>query len=167
MNLFNQQNMKALFLVFYGFQEYNGISKKIKYQVNALKKCGLDIRTCYYEVAPDGSRQWLIDNKTLTNLGKGIIAKLKKRISFHPIIRYVEEENISLIYIRSYHNANPFTIHFCERIKEKECENSPGNTNLSLRSRVFFSQREDTIVYRQIILPYILQIYRCHCNFLQ
>lgn len=77
MNLFNQQNMKALFLVFYGFQEYNGISKKIKYQVNALKKCGLDIRTCYYEVAPDGSRQWLIDNKTLTNLGKGIIAKLK------------------------------------------------------------------------------------------
>lgn len=119
MNLFNQQNMKALFLVFYGFQEYNGISKKIKYQVNALKKCGLDIRTCYYEVAPDGSRQWLIDNKTLTNLGKGIIAKLKKRISFHPIIRYVEEENISLIYIRSYHNANPFTIHFVKELKKR------------------------------------------------
>ena len=111
--------MKALFLVFYGFQEYNGISKKIKYQVNALKKCGLDIRTCYYEVAPDGSRQWLIDNKTLTNLGKGIIAKLKKRISFHPIIHYVEEENISLIYLRSYHNANPFTIHFVKELKKR------------------------------------------------
>lgn len=29
--------MKALFLVFYGFQEYNGISKKIRYQISALE----------------------------------------------------------------------------------------------------------------------------------
>ena len=44
--------MKALFLVFYGFQEYNGISKKIRYQINALKKCGFDIQTCHYEERP-------------------------------------------------------------------------------------------------------------------
>ena len=29
--------MKTLFLVFYGFQEYNGISKKIRYQADALQ----------------------------------------------------------------------------------------------------------------------------------
>lgn len=46
--------MKALFLVFYGFQEYNGISKKIRYQISALEKCGMDVRTCYYEVTPSG-----------------------------------------------------------------------------------------------------------------
>lgn len=32
--------MKILFLVFYGFQEYNGISKKIGYQADALRQCG-------------------------------------------------------------------------------------------------------------------------------
>lgn len=110
--------MKALFLVFYGFQEYNGISKKIRYQINALKKCGLDIQTCYYEVMPDGSRQWRIDDKELANLGRGIMAKLKKRISFCPIIRYIKDENISFVYMRSYHNANPFTIHFVKELKK-------------------------------------------------
>ena len=29
--------MKALFLIFHGFEEANGISKKIRYQVKALK----------------------------------------------------------------------------------------------------------------------------------
>ena len=74
--------MKALFLVFYGFQEYNGISKKIRYQINALKKCGFDIQTCHYEVTPNGNREWLIDGKELVNLGRGITAKLKKRNFF-------------------------------------------------------------------------------------
>ena len=111
--------MKALFLVFYGFQEYNGISKKIKYQIDALKKCGLDIRTCHYEVMPDGSRKWMIDDKLLVDLGKGIIAKLKKRISFTPILQYVNQENISLVYIRSYHNANPFTIQFVKALRKQ------------------------------------------------
>ena len=41
---------KALFLLFHGFGEANGISKKIRYQVKALKECGLDVRTCYYDV---------------------------------------------------------------------------------------------------------------------
>lgn len=30
--------MKILFLIFYGFQEYNGISKKIRYQIDALRE---------------------------------------------------------------------------------------------------------------------------------
>ena len=41
--------MKALFLMFHGFDKANGISKKIHYQVKALKECGLDVRTCYYQ----------------------------------------------------------------------------------------------------------------------
>lgn len=109
--------MKALFLVFYGFHEYNGISKKIKYQINAFKQCGVEVRTCHYEVMPDGHRQWLIDEEVLTNLGVGIVAKIKKRISFSCILNYVKQEKISLVYIRSYHNANPFTIHFVKALK--------------------------------------------------
>lgn len=74
--------MKTLFLVFYGFQEYNGISKKIRYQADALRLCGADVRTCHYEVGNDGSRKWMIDEDVLADLGKGIPAKIKKRLSF-------------------------------------------------------------------------------------
>ena len=42
--------MKALFLIFHGFNEANGISKKIRYQVKALKDCGVDVRLCHYDV---------------------------------------------------------------------------------------------------------------------
>lgn len=114
---FNIRSMRALFLVFYGFQEYNGISKKIRYQVDALKECGLDVRTCYYEVCENGDRQWMVDNNVLANLGKGTLAKIKKRISFGPIINYIHKEEISFVYIRYYHNANPFTIHLVKSIK--------------------------------------------------
>ena len=34
--------MKALFLIFHGLNPANGISKKIYYQVNALRACGID-----------------------------------------------------------------------------------------------------------------------------
>lgn len=110
--------MRALFLVFYGFQEYNGISKKIRYQVDALSQCGMDVRTCYYEVSKNGERQWKINDDVLANLGRGTFAKIKKRISFSPIIRYIKEEQISFVYIRYYHNANPFTLHFVKAIKK-------------------------------------------------
>ena len=108
--------MKTLFLVFYGFQEYNGISKKIRYQADALRLCGADVRTCHYEVGNDGSRKWMIDKDVLADLGKGIPAKIKKRLSFAPILQYVRREGIQCVYIRSYHNANPFTIHFVRNI---------------------------------------------------
>lgn len=119
MHINNRRTMKTLFLVFYGFQEYNGISKKIRYQTDALGQCGLDVRTCHYEVAGDGSRQWMIDGEVLADLGKGIPAKIKKRLSFAPILRYVRQEKIQCVYIRSYHNANPFTLHFVKALKRQ------------------------------------------------
>ena len=111
--------MKTLFLVFYGFQEYNGISKKIRYQADALRLCGADVRTCHYEVGNDGSRKWMIDEDVLADLGKGIPAKIKKRLSFAPILQYVRREGIQCVYIRSYHTANPFTIHFVRMLKKQ------------------------------------------------
>lgn len=110
--------MTALILVFYGFQEYNGISKKIRYQADALRQCGMDVRICHYEVCENKERKWKINDEVLKNLGRGILAKIKKRISFAPIIRYIREEQISFVYIRYYHNANPFTIHLVKAIKK-------------------------------------------------
>ena len=110
--------MKALFLIFHGFEESNGISKKIRYQVNALKECGLDVRTCYYDVDRDGHRKWMIDDDTLKDFGNGSWAKIKKRFCFGPIVEYTQKEKIDFVYIRSYHNANPFTIHFVKALKK-------------------------------------------------
>ena len=110
--------MKILFLVFHGFQAYNGISKKIRYQIDAMKACGADVRTCYYEVQPDGHRQWLVDDKVIADLGTGLVAKLKKRIDFSPILNYIQQEGIDMIYIRSFHNANPFTVKLVKGIRK-------------------------------------------------
>lgn len=109
--------MKALFLIFHGFGETSGISKKILYQVKALKECGLDIHVCYYDISSDGKRRWMVDNKALTNLGYGITAKFRKRYDYKAISNYVLRENIGFVYIRSYHNANPFTIHMVNKMK--------------------------------------------------
>lgn len=110
--------MKGLFLMFYGFNAYNGISKKIVYQVEALRKQGLDLRVCHYEIAEDGSRNWMVDQRILQSLGKGLSAKLKKRVDFSPIIRYAKEEKLDYIYWRTFHNSNPFTIHLAKELRK-------------------------------------------------
>ncbi len=110
--------MKALFLLFHGFDEASGITKKIRYQVKALKECGVDVRLCYYNITSDGHRQWKADNEVLADFGTGILAKLKKRVSYTSIVEYIHKENISFVYIRSFHNANPFTINLVKKIKE-------------------------------------------------
>ena len=109
--------MKTLFLIFHGFDKANGISKKIHYQVKALKDCGLDVRLSYYDVTPYNQRRWMIDDEVIADFGTGLTAKVWKRVYYSPIIDYVRREEIKLIYIRSFHNANPFTIRLVKRLK--------------------------------------------------
>lgn len=111
---------KALFLLFHGFEEANGISKKIRYQIKALKDCGLDVRTCYYEVnKANGHRRWMADDEVIVDFGTGAIAKIKKRFSYKAIRQYVFREEITFVYIRSFHNANPFTIKLAKDLKRQ------------------------------------------------
>ena len=77
--------MKALFLIFHGFDKANGISKKIHYQVKALKECGLDVRLCYYAISPSGERRWMADNAVIAELGQGVFAKIRKRLGLNCI----------------------------------------------------------------------------------
>lgn len=107
------RSMKVLYLSFNGFFDYNGISKKKLAQIKGFRDCGCNVRNCYYEVDPmTGHRRWKMDEATLADLGSGVKAKIKKRINYRPIFDYIKEENISFIYIRSDHNANPFLIQF-------------------------------------------------------
>lgn len=109
--------MKALFLIFHGFDKANGISKKIHYQVKALKECGVDVRLCYYDITSNGDRRWMVDDEVIADFGTGTTAKLWKRVYYSPIIEYARRENIDLVYIRSHHNANPFTLKLVKHLK--------------------------------------------------
>lgn len=110
--------MKALFLIFHGFDKANGISKKIHYQVKALKDCGVDTRLCYYGTTPHGEQRLMVNEEVIADFGRGTAAKIWKRIFYAPIIKYVRSEQIELVYIRSYHNANPFTLRLVKRLKD-------------------------------------------------
>lgn len=109
--------MNILFLIFHGFSEANGISKKIYSQINALKECGHNVKLCSYIVDKDGYRKRMIDNDVLENYGNHLFAKIKKRICYQSIINYAVENEIQFVYIRSDHNANPFTIHLIKKLK--------------------------------------------------
>ena len=81
--------MKALFLIFHGFDKANGISKKIHYQVKALKSAER-MFACYYDTTPFGNRRLMIDDEVMADFGKGTMAKLLKRVYYSPIVKYAQ-----------------------------------------------------------------------------
>ncbi len=108
--------MKAVFLIFHGFEEFNGISKKIRYQVKALTEIEVDVRTCY--LTDNGNRKCrMIDDQILENYGDGIRGKIRKRTGLGCIVEYALRENIDFFYIRSDHNTTPFLIHMLRRLR--------------------------------------------------
>lgn len=117
MSIQTKQTMKALFLLFHGFEEFNGISKKIRYQVKALQDCGIDVRTCYL-TDDDNHKRRMIDHTVLRDYGSGIQGKIWKRIEFNSIVQYVRQEHIDFIYVRYVHNASPFTIRLMQQLKK-------------------------------------------------
>ncbi len=107
---------EALFIVFHGFDPNNGISKKITYQINALNACGIHTHLCYMD-EKDYKRR-MVGNNIIADYGHGIKSKILKRTEFASIVNYAIKENITFVYIRSNHNANPFTINMVKRMKK-------------------------------------------------
>lgn len=102
--------MKTLFLIFHGFSEHNGISKKIRSQVEALRQNGIDTQLCYLRMNADGSHTRMLDDVELETYPNSIGGKIKKRICYRSVIDYVRESKTDLVYIRGANNINPFTI---------------------------------------------------------
>jgi len=123
---------KALFLVFHGFADYNGISKKIHYQVDALNKCGINTEICYLTIDHNGYQKRMINENILENYGNGLWAKINKRIQYEALINYILQNKIDLLYVRYDHNANPYLIHALKKIKNKWSKNRYGNSYISL-----------------------------------
>ncbi|MEN5194442.1 hypothetical protein [Sphingobacterium faecium] len=109
--------LKVLFLIFHGFTEHNGISKKIWGQIDGLRQNGAQVTLCYYTVDTNGHRVWKVDDDVLVDLGKGVLAKIRKRVDYGALVDYLSDHKFSLVYIRSDHNANPFTIHLVKQIR--------------------------------------------------
>lgn len=109
--------MKVLFLMFHGFSESSGITKKIRGQVKGLEENGLEVDLAYYEFDETGERFWVVGDKPVAFLGKGALGKLRKRIDFSKLQEYIIKQQYDLVYIRSFHNANPFTINLVKNIK--------------------------------------------------
>ena len=110
--------INVLYLSFSANSDYSGISKKKLAQVKGLKECGCKVVNCYYSInSNNGHRLWMTDEYILIDLGRGVRAKIRKRIIYRPLLAYIKQNQISFVYIRSDHNANPFLILFVKQLR--------------------------------------------------
>ena len=110
--------MKILFLVYHGFEEFSGISKKIHYQVKGLRENGHDVRLCHYTITDDGHRCRFVDNDVIQDYGKGFIAALRQRMGYDCVYDYCIREKIEFVYARCFQNANPWLIRFFKKLRQ-------------------------------------------------
>ncbi len=101
--------MKALLLIFHGFDPSNGISQKIQYQLKALTDCGLDAQICYLK-EDAYSKKRMVDDNVIADYGVGFLSKIKKRIEYISVAKSVIATNIKIIYMRSVHSSSYFFI---------------------------------------------------------
>lgn len=110
--------MNILFLVFHGFNPANGISKKISYQIDALRELGHEVHLCHFSSDENGYKTRWVDDMPIRKYGNGLKGKILKRIEFDSIAQYAIQNRIELVYMRSDHNANLFTIRMARKMKE-------------------------------------------------
>ena len=122
--------MKILFLIYHGFSEHSGISKKIRYQVKGLQQNGHEVHLCYYDRGKNGHWQRLIDvylpqtsgikpqTICLSDFGMGKIAGFRQRVSYGAIYDYCVDQKIKMVYSRCFMNANPWLNHFFYRLRK-------------------------------------------------
>jgi len=109
--------MRILFLVYHGFSEASGISKKIHYQVKGLRENGYEVHLCYYDFDERGHRCRYVDGNVIKDYGRSVFAGLWQRIDYGCIYNYCKSNHIEFVYARCFQNANPFLIKFFKKLK--------------------------------------------------
>lgn len=110
--------MKILFLVYHGFSDVSGISKKIHYQVKGLRENGYEVHLCYYGFAENGHRCRYVDDQVIKDYGKGVLAGICQRMDYSPIYDYCMKNGIQFVYARCFQNASPFLINFFKKLRK-------------------------------------------------
>lgn len=112
--------MKILFLIYHGFSEHSGISKKIRYQIKGLRENGHEVHVCTYFIREDRHRVRMIDDDVvIDDYGCGQWAAIKQRFSFKRLTDYVIEHGFEFVYARSFHNANWATVKMFKQFKKQ------------------------------------------------
>ena len=110
--------MKILFLVYHGFSDESGISKKIHYQVKGLRQNGHEVHLCYYDFDSRGHRCRYVDDRVIADYGLGAMAALRSRIDLGCIYSYCIENGIEMVYARSFMNASPVLVRLFGKLKK-------------------------------------------------
>ena len=110
--------MKILFLIYHGFSEHSGISKKIKYQIKGLRDLGHEVYVCYYDYDKDGNKVRYIDGKVVKNYGHSLLSPIRQRTDFVAIADFAVHHHIDFVYARHYTNANPFIINLFKTFRK-------------------------------------------------
>ena len=110
--------MKILFLVYHGFSDESGISKKIHYQVKGLRQNGHAVHLCYYDFDSRGHRCRYVDDKIIADYGSGVLAALRSRTQLDCIYDYCIENGVEMVYARSFMNASPVLIRLFSKLKK-------------------------------------------------
>lgn len=110
--------MNVLFLVYHGFNDASGISKKIHYQVKGLRENGHEVHLCSYGFDGRGHRCRFIDNQVIRDYGTGKLAAFRQRFDYDCIYDYCKLNGIQFVYARCNQNADPVLIRFFKRLKQ-------------------------------------------------
>ena len=110
--------MRILFLIYHGFSEHSGISKKIHYQVKGLRENGHDVSLCYYDFNSEGHRCRYVNGDIIKDYGSGSWAAIRQRIDYSCIYDYCVREGIEFVYARCFQNANPWLISFFKKLRK-------------------------------------------------
>ena len=111
--------MKFLFLVYHGFSDESGISKKIHYQVKGLRQNGHEVHLCYYDFDPRGHRCRYVGNKVIADYGTGALAAIRSRTQLDCIYNYCAVNAIEMVYARSFMNANPILVRLFDKLNKR------------------------------------------------
>ena len=110
--------MKILFLVYHGFSNESGISKKIHYQVKGLRQNGHEVHLCYYDFDSRGHRCRYVDDNVIADYGLGAMAALRSRTQLDCIYYYCIDNGIEMVYARSFMNASPVLVGLFGKLKK-------------------------------------------------
>ena len=111
--------MKILYLVYHGFSDESGISKKIHYQVKGLRQNGHEVHLCYYDFDPRGHRCRYVGNKVIADYGTGALAAIRSRTQLDCVYNYCAVNAIEMVYARSFMNASPILVRLFHKLNKR------------------------------------------------
>ncbi|WP_373106439.1 glycosyltransferase [Fusobacterium mortiferum] len=111
--------MRILYWIPMEIKDYDGISKKILAQCEALKKLGNEVFLCSEKSIEQELYRVINNEKKIKKCKNNVIYKQIFYWNLNDVIDFIIAEKIELIYIRYVYLANPFFNNFLKKVKEK------------------------------------------------